>query len=77
MVSASVTRFVEELQRTAGGIRIANEERDVAIAAALDAGVPVQRIADAVGLSRQRVWQIGRAPTTERKSSNGSNRAQM
>lgn len=36
----------------------AEEDLRAAILAALDAGAPVQAIANAAGLTRQRVWQI-------------------
>jgi len=44
-------------------VRITNaiEDRDEAIVEALLAKVPVGVIAQEVGLSRQRIWQIGRA----------------
>lgn len=53
--------YVDSLELAAGKIRCALEDRDEAITEALLAGVPVGIVAAAVGLTRQRVWQIGRA----------------
>jgi len=53
--------YVEDLELAAGKIACAVEDRDEAIAEALLAGVPVGVVAESVGLSRQRVWQIGKA----------------
>jgi hypothetical protein len=53
--------YVDDLELAAGKIACAVEDRDEAIVEALLAGVPVKVIAQAVGLTRQRVWQIGRA----------------
>ena len=52
--------YVEELELAAGKISCAIEDRDDAITDALLSGVPVGVVAAAVGLTRQRVWQIGR-----------------
>ncbi len=53
--------YVEDLELAAGRIACATEDRDEAITEALLAGVPVGVVAEAVSLTRQRVWQIGRA----------------
>jgi hypothetical protein len=61
MDDATLTYHVEELELSAGKIRCAVEDRDEAITEALLQGVPASVVASAVGLSRQRVWQIGKA----------------
>ncbi len=53
--------YVEDLELAVGKIRVATEDRDEAITEALLAGVSAAVVAKAVGLTRQRVWQIGRA----------------
>ncbi len=50
----------DRLHVAAVKIENAIEDRDEAITDALLVGVPVNEIASEVGLSRQRVWQIGR-----------------
>lgn len=61
MDEKTLTVYVEDLDLAASKIRCAIEDRDEAITEALLAGVPVGVVAKAVGLSRQRVWQIGKA----------------
>lgn len=51
----------ERLHVSAVKIENAIEDRDEAITDALLVGIPVNEIAREVGLTRQRVWQIGRA----------------
>lgn len=53
--------YVEDIELAVGKMRNAAEDRDEAITEALLAGVPVGVIAAAAELTRQRVWQIGRA----------------
>ena len=60
METAHHESIVAELELTAGRIACATEDRDEAITEALILRVPVNVIAEAVGLTRQRVWQIGR-----------------
>jgi len=61
MDETTLTSYVEDLELAAAKIAVAVEDRDEAIVAALLADAPVNVVAEAVGLSRQRVWQIGRA----------------
>jgi hypothetical protein len=61
MDEQTLTAHYQELEIAAAKIQVATEDRDEAITAALVAGVPVGKVAQAVGLTRQRVWQIGRA----------------
>ena len=53
--------YAESLEFAASKIALAIEDRDEAITDALLAGVSPSIVAAAVGLTRQRVWQIGRA----------------
>ncbi len=51
---------LEEIHTSAGRIALAREDRDEAIRVAFADGVPVPKIADAAGMTRQRIWQIVR-----------------
>ena len=53
--------YIEDLELAAAKIRCATEDRDEAIVEALLSGVPATIVAEAVSLTRQRVWQIGKA----------------
>ena len=61
MDQTTLQNYVNDLELAAGKIAVAIEDRDEAITEALLAGVPVGVVAKTVGLTRQRVWQIGRA----------------
>jgi hypothetical protein len=60
MDEQTLTWHLEELDLAALRISCAMEDRDEAITEALLAGIPASTVAKAVGLTRQRVWQIGR-----------------
>lgn len=60
MDETTQAKYVEELEYAASKIRCAFEDRDEAVVEALLAGVPVAVVAQAVELTRQRVWQIGK-----------------
>ena len=61
METQTLTAHREALEFAASKIALAIEDRDEAIVEALLARVPVNVVAEAVGLTRQRVWQIGRS----------------
>lgn len=60
--------YREDLHLAAAKIDCATEDRNEAITEALLAGVPVNVIAEETGLTRQRIWQIGRAVAPVRLS---------
>lgn len=51
------------VQAAAIGLQAAIRDRDAAITATVDAGVPIARVADAAGVSRQSVYAIARGWT--------------
>ena len=54
---------VDAVRDAAHGLRDASHARDATIVATVDAGVPIARVADAAGLSRQAVYSIARGWT--------------
>ena len=54
---------VDAVRDAAQGLRDASHARDATIVATVDAGVPIARVADAAGLSRQAVYSIARGWT--------------
>jgi DNA-binding phage protein len=60
MDEKTLETYREDLHIAAAKIANAMEDRDEAIIEALLASVPVNVIAQETGLTRQRIWQIGR-----------------
>ena len=58
MPQSATTKSLAAVRRTAARALTASEQRDAAIAAASAEGVPMRTIAEAAGLSHQRVHQI-------------------
>ena len=58
MDDQTARRLLREVRRTAAALATAKAERNTAIVAAMDAGIPRAEIADAAGLHPRRLYQI-------------------